>query len=580
MVTTLMKEETVTHEVAPVVAPTPAGNLDNRGAGVEPIERHRRRRLGGALVAEVGRGPLTFHAVSLALVSSFLLWSARGLHFYYDDWPLVAAVTRGDASISWLFAPHNEHLILVPKLVYAGLYAVVGAGSALPYLAVTIGLHLMVCHLLWRLSIRGGADPWHSTLAVAGFATYAAGVENILFVVTLGLLAAVALGIATLLEVSRPRPRGWLVVVMTTGSFLAFGIAPLLLALIGLLIVVQRRFRRLLLLLPSAVAYGLWYVITDPRVTGEAASLSDLALLPLYWTLGVGNALASIAPWRTPERAVFPGLTPMSMVIALTGAVALLAMVVAVWRRRDLRPDIVVIVFLTGCGLYVLATGVTRISFGVSSAMLSRYTYVSTLFLLPFLVAVVSRACVQACRCRAAAFVIGGLSMANVVMWVPVASVWTDWNRTTARIMAAGQDLVLSGASTFGDRSYTPEFSFLGPDELRPLDLRAVGAEIGRPDVLSAVLATQVLFEPDKRPVDGCRPSTGVLVLNLGGEPNVLSVSASTSVDVLLVDQDNIESHHRVMQLHPGTITVKSLIDEPATLRVTTAPGDTALAEC
>ena len=176
---------------------------------------------------------MTFHLLSLFLAGVFLLWSARGLHFYYDDWPLVAAVTRGEASVAWLFAPHNEHLIVVPKLVFASLYQLVGAGSALPYLAVTIGLHVTVCHLLFRLSLQGGADPWHAAVAAAGFATFAAGIENILFVVTLGLLAAVALGIGTILELGRPRPRSWLVVTMTTVSFMSFGIAPVLLAVSG-----------------------------------------------------------------------------------------------------------------------------------------------------------------------------------------------------------------------------------------------------------------------------------------------------------------------------------------------------------
>ena len=140
------------------------------------------------------------------------------------------------------------------------------------------------------------------------------------------------------------------------------------------------------------VAYGVWFLLAAPRVPAETTPLTDLVLLPVYWSLGVGNALMSIVPWRTSRANDLPGTRHNSMSIALVGALLLVALLVILQRRSELRPNVVVLAFAAGCGLYVLATGLTRISDGVSNAMLSRYTYVSTLFLLPLLVAVVSRA--------------------------------------------------------------------------------------------------------------------------------------------------------------------------------------------
>ncbi len=87
-----------------------------------------------------------------------------------DDWAIVNAVNRGDVSPAWLTAPHNEHWILLPKLVYAALGALVGFDTPWVFVAVTIGLHLVLCHLLWRIAIRGGGDPWLATVAGFGFA--------------------------------------------------------------------------------------------------------------------------------------------------------------------------------------------------------------------------------------------------------------------------------------------------------------------------------------------------------------------------------------------------------------------------
>ena len=77
-----------------------------------------------------GSRVLAFHLSSLAVVAGVLVWSARGLQFYWDDWALVAALSRGDFSAAWFFGNHNEHWIMLPKLVYALLYRCSGSGRS------------------------------------------------------------------------------------------------------------------------------------------------------------------------------------------------------------------------------------------------------------------------------------------------------------------------------------------------------------------------------------------------------------------------------------------------------------------
>ncbi len=527
-----------------------------------------------------GRGPVIFHAVSLSIAAIMLVWTAKGLQFYWDDWAIISALSRGDFSVPWLMNSHNEHWILLPKLVFSLLHVTLGFGSVWPYIAITLMLHLLLCHLLWRLAIRGGADPWLTGWASLGFALYAAGIENIFFVIPMGVVANMVLGTATLLELNRPRPRPVVIVLLSTVNVVTYSLAPVFLVLSGVSLVVQRRIRLAWTLVPPGTIYALWFLLERPSVPGQPHSSVDVLLVPLYWMLGVGNAISSAVPWRSPEAANMPGLQPVSAFLAFVGVCVLVGILTTIARRPDLRPGWVVTVFFLGCPGLVAVSSLSKVSFGLGYAMLPRYTYIGTAFLLPFLLVFLTRAMTRRRVRRAAVMTAAAaVALANVVAWPGVAGERVRMTRESARTLAAGQNLANAGRPLYREMAGTPAFGFLTPEDLSRLDLSQVAGEITRADELSAVLSAQVRVIPGGAPVSPCGPTTSAIDAPLESAPFTINVSRTTTVALSINVDGGDASHAWVTRLGAGAHDVSSLVDQ-GTLVVRELDGGASLVLC
>ncbi len=525
---------------------------------------------------------LAVHVSSLLLAAGVIAWPARGLQFYYDDWALIAALNRGDFSVSWLLAPHNEHWILLPKLVFSLLGFTAGAGSVWPYVAVTILLHLVLCHLLWRVAVRGGSDLWFATIAAAGFALYGAGVEDILFSVQMGLVGSMVLGTATILELNSPRPRPAIVIVLSVLNVMTFGLAPVFLSLSCLLLAVQRRNRELWMLAPPTMVFLAWYAVQTPAAAGEPRSVEQLLLLPLYWAMGVGNAMVSVVPWRSAEDAVTTGLDPAAALLACAGVALLLVILLATERERGLRPDRMVTVFLLGLPAVVVLSSIWRVEYGLGYAMLSRYTYVGTAFLLPFLICFLTRLVAGHRRARTATLTaVGVLAAANAITWWPVAEEWSDLTRTTARTLAAGQQMQRSGEPLLDEMAATAEFAFLSPADLASLDLSQVTSEVTQADQMSARLAGQVVLEALPPSAVQCS-GTGIqeLAVPLASPSPVFKVSRTSSIGLSLHDEFGGVSGVRAPRLPAGLYQVRSVAPGASSLVVADTTRSGVLSSC
>ncbi len=368
-------------------------------------------------------------------------------------------------------------------------------------------------------------------LATIGFALYAAGIEDILFPTPMGVVANMVLGTMTVLELSRHRPRPVVVVALSTLNVMTYSLASVFLVLSVALVLVRRRPRLLWTLVPPTVVYGTWFLLEAPRVPGQAQVAGDLLLVPLYWLLGVGNALASVVPWRSPAAANLPGLQPVSAFLALASVSLLVAMLVLVARRPHLRPGPTVTVFLLGLPVLVAMSSLSKVSFGLGYAMLSRYTYIGTAFLLPFLVVLVSRVMAERPMSRPVVTVaVAGVVLANVVAWPAVAAERVMMTRDAARTLAAGQQLARSGQPLFPEMASTPEFGFLAPEDLPRLDLTQVADEVTRADRLTAVLSAQVRFVVTRTPPARCEAAAASLDVPLGSTPVTIEVPSTTTV--------------------------------------------------
>src|SRR6476469_1441299 len=101
------------------------------------------RRVGEMRVAYAVLG-LTF-AVAAILI---LAWGT-GQTFINDEWNYLV-VYRGFA-LETLFAPQNGHLVILPRLIYKGMFATFGTSSHLPYQAVTVAVHLIIAAIFFQL---------------------------------------------------------------------------------------------------------------------------------------------------------------------------------------------------------------------------------------------------------------------------------------------------------------------------------------------------------------------------------------------------------------------------------------------
>lgn len=522
---------------------------------------------------------LTFHLASLVVIAGYLAWTARGMTFVYDDWSFVVPLSRGDLSARWLLEPHNEHWVLLPKAVYAALHALFGFGSVWPYLAVTLALHLLLCHLLWRMAVRSGSDEWLASLGVLAFAVYAAGVENILWAFQVGLIGNMVLGTLTMLELGRLRPRALVVAVLSLLNVATSGIALVFLALAALQMVWQRRWRALWTLAPGALAYGVWYMAFAPQLSRPPTSGGQVALIPVYWLLGVGNSLASLVPYRSAQAAVSDVFTPVSALLAL-GATAVLVVVLVTTRRRpELRPGVAVTVFLVGCPLFVLLTSVSRISLGLGLSMASRYAYVGTAFLLPFALCFLTLLSPRGQRPRVMAIVaVAGLALANLVSWWFVSDAWTSWSTVGTRVIAAGQQLLRAGAPVYPNATPDVAVAQFNPRDLL-LDL-PTPVRVTPADELTASFNMQVRFTPRVLPsTSTCSAPRPSMVVPLPADGVIVKVDGSSMVTATLTDAEGNRSHLQKAPVTAGSYAVESLVPG-STLVVESSTGEPQLSRC
>jgi len=294
----------------------------------------------------------------LALAASLaILWLSRNFDFYFDEWTFI--LTAPDWTWTTYLEPHNEHPVILPRLIYAALLSTVGLRSYLPYVAVLVALHAASAWLLFEL-VRRRAGDLLGVAAAALLLLLGAGWENLLWAFQMTFVGAVALGLGALLAMEAGRTG--LAAALLAGSIMFSGIG----LFFGVAIVVRlgltpERRKEMLWLAPLGVAFAAWYVAfgrtgVPPNPPPTAA---NIALLPAYVVWGLGSAVAGII-----GQGGWVGL------VLLVGA---LIAVARAWRRQGRDP------FALGVAAAMLAlyvtTGLTRAQLGYQQSGSGRYVY-------------------------------------------------------------------------------------------------------------------------------------------------------------------------------------------------------------
>jgi hypothetical protein len=310
----------------------------------------------------------------------FLLRINRDQWFFGDDWAFLTEQRTTRPFLHEFLDPHNEHWTTVPYLIYRALDALVGLNPYWPYVVPVLLAHLLVTHMVWRIGLRVGGQPWIVLGASVAFAFLGAGYENLLWAFQIAFVGATAFGMAALVAVDhggRWGRRDWLAVGLVVLSLACSGIGILMLLVVALAILLRRGVRTALLF--TAVPTCVYFAWAAAYYAGSSYAAPTL-----------GAYLQSVYPFTlrglTSAADLSLGLDRVDAGGA--GAVLVLILAGALIRRVDScrGPTAVAYACAAGAiGLYAL-TAYGRWQLGVDQASASRYAYVAVALLFPAVV--------------------------------------------------------------------------------------------------------------------------------------------------------------------------------------------------
>jgi hypothetical protein len=313
----------------------------------------------------IRRARLIVAAMALVAVAS-ILWLARSYTFYFDEWTFI--LTAPDWTWSTYLQPHNEHLVMLPRLIYAALLSTVGLRSYLPYMVTLLALHATSAVLLFEL-VRRRAGDLVAIACAAIFLVLGAAWENLLWAFQISFVGSVACGLGMLLALDGPTSsRRMPAASLLLAGSLAFSGIGVVFAVAAAVILVLTPARRpdLLWLAPVAALFGAWYLASGHTGTAPnpPPTAANIVLVPLYTEWGLGQSAAGLigqgGPWG------LPALVAASLAVG------------AGWWRR--RPDPFALGVLAALVSLYVVTGLGRAQLGYQQAGAGRYVYEGAAF--------------------------------------------------------------------------------------------------------------------------------------------------------------------------------------------------------
>jgi hypothetical protein len=309
-----------------------------------------------------------------AVLASGVLLLALGsrLSFMLDDWSFL--LDRPGWTAHSLFDPHNEHIVILPVVIYKTLLATFGMDSALPFHVAATLLFLLSCLLLF-LFLRRRVGDWLALIGTAVILFLGAGFEDLLWPFQIGFFGSMSCGLGMLLALERgDRGGDRLACVLLAGS-MSFSSLGLPFAAGAAVDLFQRREHwrsRLYIVAIPSLLFGAWWLGWG-HTADTSLSLHNLATTPLFVFKALAAGIASLL------GLVHPSLEPAG----LDWGRAILPVVAVVVASRLYRleevPRWLWIVAAIGFSFWVLAGLSVKEGRGPTA---SRYQYVSAIFIL------------------------------------------------------------------------------------------------------------------------------------------------------------------------------------------------------
>jgi hypothetical protein len=237
------------------------------------------RRPGAAIRSLAAGERLVFAVFGVLVVVALVLLYRKGLGttFYYDEWNFV--MNRREWDVETFLRPHNEHLSLLPILLFKLLFVTVGLDDYGVYRALLLVVHVICVVLVYVLARQRVEAPL--ALAAATVVLFLGAAWNDLLVpFQISFLLSVAAGLGMLIALDRFDLRGTiLVAVLLAASLASSSVGIAFAAAAGVHTLLRGdRLRRLWGVAVPSVLYLLWLAAYgDPTATAGDRTLTQLA---------------------------------------------------------------------------------------------------------------------------------------------------------------------------------------------------------------------------------------------------------------------------------------------------------------
>jgi hypothetical protein len=263
----------------------------------------RRARRSSATIRSAAAGERFVLAIfALLVIVAFVLLYRKGLGttFYSDEWNFVMNRRGWDAET--FLRPHNEHLSLLPVLVFKLLFVTVGLDSYGVYRALLLLVHVICVALMYVLARERVEAPL--ALAVAALVLFLGAAWNDLLVpFQISFLLSVAAGLGMLIALERVDFGGAASVAVLLAVSLASSSVGVAFAAAAVVHVLLRgdRLRRLWAVGLPVLLYLVWLVAYgDPTATSGDRTIIELVrdngpAAPGHVATAVAAAIGAVA---------------------------------------------------------------------------------------------------------------------------------------------------------------------------------------------------------------------------------------------------------------------------------------------
>lgn len=317
--------------------------------------------------------PTLLFAALAAVSAALLLVLGSRLTFLLDDWEFL--VYRPGFTDEAILGPHNEHIVVLPILIYKALLATLGMESALPFRVASTAMFIISVALFF-VYLRRRVGDWLALAAAASILFLGAAWEDLLWPFQIGYFGSMACGLGMLLALDREDRRGDVtacVLLALAVAFSSLGLPFVVAAAIAVATGARAAWlaRAYVVGVPLAL-FALWWLGWG-READTSISLANIATAPLFVIDGFASSIASVLGLATPRDE--------DTIAALDWGRPLLAaaVVLAGWRLWTLGRVPRGLLIVGGLALcFWLLAGINEKPGRTATA--SRYVYVGAIF--------------------------------------------------------------------------------------------------------------------------------------------------------------------------------------------------------